>query len=157
MRLTTRTNLAARVLMYCAVNEGVLVRTSDVADSCNASMNHLSRVVQRLQAMGYVETLRGRCGGLRLARPARSVSMGAVFRLFETEIPFAECFDPNGNSCPLTGSCRLKSYVARALEAFYHELDLVTLDDLVRGNCGLAELLALHPGDSASCDVQSHA
>lgn len=157
MRLTTRTNLAARVLMYCAVNEGVLVRTSEIAEHCNASTNHLSRVVQRLQSEGYIETLRGRMGGLRLARAPEQVSIGAVFRLFETEIPFAECFDPAQNTCPLTGTCRLRNYVTRALEAFYHELDMVTLADLVRGNCGLMELLALRPPGKPNCGRRAFA
>ncbi len=151
MRLTIRTNLAARVLMYCAVNASELVRTCDIARDCNASLNHVARVVQQLQADGFIETVRGRAGGLRLARPADRISIGAVFRLFETDIPFAECFDPDNNTCPLTGVCRLRSYVTRALEAFYHELDMVTLDDLVRGNCGLVELLSAGPHLPDSC------
>ncbi|WP_095589001.1 RrF2 family transcriptional regulator [Actibacterium ureilyticum] len=151
MRLTTRTNLAARVLMFCAVNDDGYVRTADIARRCNASTNHVARVVQQLQAKGYLETLRGRSGGMRLARPPERISIGAVFRLFETDIPIAECFDPAQNTCPLAATCRLRSYVTRALEAFYHELDLITLEDLVRGNCGLTDLLALHPGVGGSC------
>ncbi|KPP87915.1 MAG: Rrf2 family transcriptional regulator, nitric oxide-sensitive transcriptional repressor [Rhodobacteraceae bacterium HLUCCA08] len=155
MRLTTRTNLAARILMFCAVNDGRLVRTSDIADRCNASINHVARVVQQLQAEAYLETLRGRSGGLRLAKPADRISIGAVFRIFETDIPFAECFDDAGNTCPLAPTCRLRSYIVRALEAFYHELDMVTLDDLVRGNCGLMDLLAMRPALSGSCSVRT--
>ncbi|MBM2319724.1 MULTISPECIES: RrF2 family transcriptional regulator [Marivita] len=151
MRLTTRTNLAARTLMFCAVNEDQIVRTSDIAERCNASINHVARVVQRLQSEGYLETLRGRTGGIRLAKPSNRISIGAVFRIFETEIPFAECFDEIRNTCPLASTCRLRSYVVRALEAFYHELDMVTLEDLVRGNCGLMDLLALRPDLSGSC------
>lgn len=100
---------------------------------------------------GYLEAQRGRSGGIRLARALPQVSIGAVFRLFEAEIPFAECFDPETNTCPLTGTCRLRSYIQRALEAFYHELDLVTLEDLVRGNCGLTELLAMRPAPPSGC------
>lgn len=157
MRLTTRTNLAARVLMFCATNDGQLVRTSDIADRCNASINHVARVVQHLQVEGYLETLRGRTGGIRLAKPASRISIGEVFRIFETEIPFAECFDTERNTCPLASTCRLRSYVSRALEAFYHELDMVTLDDLVVGNCGLMELLSMKPtfpGAFAECSTQ---
>ena len=152
MRLTIRTNLAARVLMYCAVNDQGLARTSDIADECNASTNHVARVVQQLQAAGFLETLRGRTGGIRLAKPASGISIGAVFRLFETEIPFAECFDPENNTCPLSGVCRLRGFITRALEAFYHELDMVTLEDLVRGNCGLKELLAAGSHLATNCD-----
>lgn len=143
MRLTTRTNLAARVLMYCAVNRHRLVRSSEIAQVCNASSNHVAHVVNQLQAEGLVDTVRGRTGGLKLARPPEQISIGAVFRVFEGGIPFTECFDPNTNTCPLAGVCRLRRYVERALDAFYHELEMVTLADLVLGNCGLQELLEM--------------
>lgn len=141
MRLTTKTNLAARVLMACAFNRGKTLRTSDIAQVSNASLNHLLQVVNGLQAHGFIETLRGRHGGLRLARPPEQVSMGSVFRVFEAGHPFAECFDAETNTCPLSTECRLRGYIARAVEALYHELDMVTLEDLTRGNCGLEALL----------------
>lgn len=141
MRLTTRTNLAARVLMTCAVNGGLTVRTAEIAERCNASLNHLLQVVNLLQVHGFVETLRGRSGGLRLAAHPDQISIGAVFRVFESGVPFAECFDPDSNTCPLVSTCRLRGFIGRAVEAFYRELDSVTLADLVDGNCGLATLL----------------
>ncbi|WP_342070627.1 RrF2 family transcriptional regulator [Yoonia algicola] len=151
MRLTTRTNLAARILMACAVNEGVTVRTSEIAKKCNASTHHLLQVVNLLQSNGFVETIRGRSGGLRLARSMDAISIGAVFRVFEAGVPFAECFDAETNSCPLSATCRLRTYISRALEAFYHELDMVTLADLVKGNCGLSALLDMSPQAAMSC------
>lgn len=141
MRLTTKTNLAARVLMACAANEGATLRSAEIARKCNASLNHLLQVVNELQAHGFIETLRGRSGGLHLTRDPSQISVGAVFRVFEANHPFAECFDPDSNTCPLNETCRLRNYIARALEAFYHELDMVTLQDLVKGNCGLLSLL----------------
>jgi Rrf2 family nitric oxide-sensitive transcriptional repressor len=141
MRLTTKTNLAARVLMACALNHGKTLRSSEIAQVSNASLNHLLQVVNSLQAHGFIETLRGRHGGLRLARAPEQISMGSVFRVFEAGHPFAECFDADTNTCPLSTECRLRGYIARAVEAFYHELDMVTLDDLTRGNCGLEALL----------------
>lgn len=151
MRLTTKTNLAARVLMACAVNEGVTLRSAEIANACNASLNHLLQVVNELQAHGFVETLRGRNGGLRLARPPAQISIGEVFRVFEAGMPFAECFAAATNTCPLSTTCRLRGYVARALEAFYHEMDMVTLMDLTKGNCGLTALLAVPDSLSKAC------
>ena len=153
MRLTTRTNLAARILMACALNPDRLLRTAEIADLCNCSINHAAHVVQLLQTQGFLITSRGRAGGIRLGRPVDQVSIGAVFRLFEAEIPFAECFNSENNNCPLTGTCRLRNYITQALDAFYHELDMITLDDLVRGNCGLQELLAMQPTPPESCDT----
>jgi Rrf2 family nitric oxide-sensitive transcriptional repressor len=110
-----------------------------VATLAEAGFTHVE--VNGLQAHGFIETQRGRHGGLRLARPPEQVSMGAVFRVFEAGHPFAECFDAETNTCPLSTECRLRGYIARAVEAFYHELDIVTLEDLTRGNCGLEALL----------------
>ncbi len=151
MRLTTKTNLAVRVLMACAVNEGVTLRSAEIAESCNASLNHLLQVVNALQGFGFIDTIRGRSGGLRLMRPAAQISIGDVFRVFESGTPFAECFAPQTNTCPLAGTCRLRSYLLRAVEAFYHELDLVTLEDLTKGNCGLHALLTVSDGLRQTC------
>ena len=155
MRLTIRTNLASRVLMCCALNEGRTVRSNDIATACNASGNHLAQVIHQLQQNGFVTTLRGRTGGLQLARAPAEISIGRVFRLFESGTPFAECFDATTNTCPLVRDCRLRGFIARAVEAFYHELDQVTLEDLVRGNCGLAALLALKPEPAVNCRVSA--
>ena len=154
MRLTTRTNLATRVLMFCAVNDGQIVRTAEIAQRCNASANHLLQVVHLLQENGFVETLRGRSGGLRLAQPMERISIGRVFRIFESGVPFAECFDPQSNTCPLSETCRLRGFIARAVEAFYHELDMVTLKDLVKGNCGLETLLDLRSTLQTRCKTR---
>ena len=143
MRLTTRTNLAARVLMACAVNEGMVLRSADIAARSNSSLNHILQVVNLLQEHGFIETIRGRSGGLRLARAASDIGIGDVFRLFEGKIAFAECFDPAANTCPLWQNCRLKGFLTRALDAFFMELDMVTLADLVAGNCGLNALLQM--------------
>ena len=137
--------------MYCALNAGRTVRSADIAAACNASGNHLSQVIHQLQLGGFVTTLRGRSGGLQLSRPPAEISIGKVFRLLESATPFAECFDPATNTCPLLSECRLHGYLVQAVEAFFRELDPVTLDDLMRGNCGLAALLAQQPEPHACC------
>lgn len=151
MRLTTKTNLAARVLMFCAVHKDETVRSLDIASVCNASGNHLAQVVHQLHLHGYVVTQRGRSGGLRLGRDMDEISIGHLFRIFESNVPFAECFSPSTNTCPLSNSCRLRQYIERALEAFYTELDTVTLADLVLGNCGLESILSLTPPQINTC------
>ncbi|MCR9150301.1 MAG: Rrf2 family transcriptional regulator [Rhodobacteraceae bacterium] len=143
MRLTTRTNLAMRVLMFCAVNPGRIVRKHEIAEACNASENHLAQVVNTLGQLGFVETLRGRAGGMQLARQTDNIRVGEVFRAFETGVPFAECFDAEHNTCPLAGCCRLQRALKQALEAFYSALDELTLTELVAGNTQLEHLLAL--------------
>lgn len=141
MRLTTRTNLAMRTLMYCAVNTGRNIRTSEVARATNASENHLGQVINTLGQTGFIDTVRGRGGGIRLARDAKDITVGGVFRVFEMGVPFAECFDPEECSCPLVPVCRLQGALGAALAAFYESLDKITLASLVDGNEGLNKLL----------------
>lgn len=157
MRLTTRTNLAMRVLMYCAVNPDGLNRTIDIAHAVNASVNHLMQVVPALHRHGFVQTTRGRAGGVRLARPAAAISVGQVFRLFESGVPFAECFEGAENTCPLTEHCRLRPAIRRALDAFYCELDSVSVAELTEGNCGLDALLNGTTALAPSCHGPSTA
>jgi len=153
MRLTMRTNLAMRTLMFCAVNQGRIVRKAEIATACNASENHLGVVVNLLGQAGFIETTRGRRGGLRLRGSPEELSVGAVFRVFEAGVPFAECFSQQENACPLFGACRLRPTLETAVEAFYSTLDAVTLADLVRENAALADLLDLGRKDlvAASC------
>ncbi|OYU17345.1 MAG: Rrf2 family transcriptional regulator [Rhodobacteraceae bacterium PARR1] len=141
MRLTTRTNLAMRTLMVCAVNPGRIIRKHEVAESCNASENHLAQVIHLLAQRGFLRTVRGRAGGLLLGRPAAEITVGAVFRSFEAVLPFTECFAGAENACPLVGACRLKCVISDALKAFYDHLDTVTLSDLVAENGDLERLL----------------
>ncbi len=143
MRLTTRTNLAIRVLMYCAVNDGQLSRSAEIAKACNSSANHLAQVVHHLHAHGFVHAARGRLGGVRLARSARTINIGEVFRIFESDVPFTECFALETNTCPLVTACRLRNAIRRGLDAFYREMELVTLEDLVKGNYQLEEIFAV--------------
>ena len=140
MRLTTRTNLAMRTLMYCAVNPDSIVRKHSIAQACGASENHLAQVIHLLARAGFLKTIRGRAGGLCLARPADQINVGAVFRTFEAVLPFTNCTDPDGD-CPLMAACRLQCEVAKAVEAFYASLDRVTLQDLVMENIPLHQLL----------------
>jgi len=145
MRLTVRTNIAMRTLMFCAVNGDRTVRKAEVAAACNASEAHLGVIINQLSQTGFVETIRGRHGGIRLNSPPSAISVGRVFRIFEANTPFAECFSGRGNHCPITPSCRLRGALSGALEAFYTTLDQITLADLTEGNTGLESLLSLDP------------
>ncbi|WBU60392.1 RrF2 family transcriptional regulator [Paracoccus albus] len=144
MRLTVRTNLAMRVLMYCAIRSGDLVRSADMAEAINASTHHVAQVVNRLSALGYLETLRGRTGGVKLLRDPRTITVGDVFVQFESGVPLTECFDEAGNTCPLLAGCRLRDALIAAVSAFYASLEGVTLHDLVRNNHELQNLFAGH-------------
>jgi Rrf2 family nitric oxide-sensitive transcriptional repressor len=151
MRLTTRTNLALRTLMFCAVNKDTLVRKQDVASAVNASENHLAQVINKLAQEGFITTLRGRHGGFHLAQPADCISVGAVFRVFESSLPFIECFSDN-NTCPLKEHCVMRPHLSRAVDAFYGALDDLYVSELVTCNSGLEALLTISgPRVPAKC------
>lgn len=157
MRLTLRTNLAMRTLMFCAVNPDRTVRKAEVAKSCNASENHLAHVIVVLSQLELIRTTRGRNGGLRLARPPADINVGGVIRALESSVPFAECFDGAENHCPIKSYCRLRLVLGKALEAFYAALDTVTLADLTDENDGLSALLSLDETPQPACPTQQSA
>lgn len=141
MRITKRTNIAIRLLMYCAANPDRLVTKSEIASCCNISENHLAQVINQLGKVGFLTTQRGRKGGMNLARGASEIRIGDVFRHVEGGLPLAECFADADNSCPLTSACRLKLALADAAAAFYASLDEITLESLICDNFDLMNLL----------------
>ncbi|SPF77961.1 HTH-type transcriptional repressor NsrR [Pseudoprimorskyibacter insulae] len=133
--------------MFCAANTGRLVTKHEIAKKCNASENHLAQVINQLAQLGFLHTQRGRNGGLELGRPADQIVIGEIFRALEAPVPLAECFADVDNTCPLTNSCRLRTALTDAANAFYATLDPITLDALICDNVGLLNLL----GPDGSC------
>ncbi len=142
MRVTKRTNIAMRVLMFCAANNDRLVTKAEIARVCNASENHLAQIINHLAQLGYLHTQRGRNGGMTLGRPASRIIIGDIFRALEAPVPLAECFADVDNTCPLTDFCRLREALGQAAEAFYATLDPIRLDELVCDNTQLLNILA---------------
>lgn len=141
MRVTKRTNIAMRVLMYCAANTDRLVTKAEIAERCNASENHLAQIINQLGQLGFLHTQRGRNGGLKLGRPASQIVIGEVFRALESQVPLTECFADADNTCPLTAACRLRVALSDAANAFYETLDPITLDSLMCDNLPLMNIL----------------
>lgn len=138
MHITTRTSLAMKALMFCATYPEVTVKRREIAKVLGGSENHLAQVIHMLGQAGYLTTLRGRAGGLKLARNAASITVGEVFRTFEKVLPFSDCLGNAEAKCTLAGACRLTGVLNEALEGFYAHLDRVTLADLTEGNTALA-------------------
>lgn len=141
MRLTVYTDYALRVLMYVAVRPEERPTIAAIAASYGISRNHLMKVVFELGRAGYVETLRGKGGGLRLARPAERIVLGEVIRHTEPDLALVPCFDPVNAKCAIMPSCRLRGALHQAQAAFLDVLDGYTLADLVENREQLAEAL----------------
>lgn len=132
MRLTAYTNYALRTLMFCALHNGRLVRMEDVSEAYGISKSHLMKAARQLGQLGYLENVRGRSGGVRLAKPASQIVIGEVVRCTEGDMELVECFNASTNTCPLIGVCRLSALFQTALRAFLAELDKMTLEDIIR-------------------------
>lgn len=130
MRLSVQTDYALRMLMFLAVKEGHY-SIAQMARHYDISKNHLMKVAQRLVAENYVDSVRGRSGGLKLSRPAKEMNLGQIVRIIEDTGTFVECFNISVNSCAITPVCGLRHALAGAVEAFYSHLDQFTVADLV--------------------------
>ena len=145
MRLTVYTDYALRVLMYVAVKEDGLSTIAEIAERYGISRNHLMKVAHQLGIAGYLETVRGRTGGLRLARPAADINLGDVVRYTEQDMALVPCMSPVDAACAIRPSCLLKRALDRATAAFLGVLDEYSLSDLVKPRHALRELLDLWP------------
>ena len=126
MQLTKFSDYALRVLMYAHAAGGRRVTIEEMAASYRISRAHLMKVVNSLTRGGYLTAVRGRSGGLILARPAEDIRLGEVTRDTEPDFSLVECFS-TGNQCVLTDSCRLPRILNEALRAFLSVLDRHTL------------------------------
>lgn len=127
MRLAVFTDFGLRVLMRLADTPGEPLTTAGIADEFRIPYNHLTKVVQDLVRGGFVTTQRGAGGGLRLARPAASITLGEVVRCLEQRHAMVECFRTDGGDCLLTPRCRLRPQLAAANETFLAELDKTSI------------------------------
>ncbi len=143
MRLTRQTNYAIRILMYCAANQGRLSRISDIAEAYTLSDLFLFKILQPLVEHGFVETVRGRHGGVRLAKEASAITLFDVVRVTEDNFAMAECFEGDGSDCPLVDSCGLNEALRKALNAFFEVLGSYTIQDLVDSKPDMRHLLRI--------------
>jgi Rrf2 family transcriptional regulator, nitric oxide-sensitive transcriptional repressor len=147
LHLTVQTDYSLRLLMYLALKEDGLATIAEVAESYGISKNHLMKVAHQLGVAGYIETVRGRRGGLRLAKPAEAISLGEVVRHTEPDMAIVMCFGPINAHCTIRPGCVLRRALEKATLAFVEVLDGYTLSDLVKPKASLRTLLSLTPSD----------
>lgn len=136
MRLTRYTDYAFRVLFHVAVNDGRPVPIAEIARTFDISHNHLVKVVHDLVRAGYLNSVRGRSGGVLLARPATQIGLGEVVRHTEPDMRLLDCV-----GCLIAPACRLPSPMQEAINAFISVLDKYTLEDIVKESDGLDRIL----------------
>jgi Rrf2 family nitric oxide-sensitive transcriptional repressor len=131
MQLNSFTDYSLRVLIYAAAQPDQRCLTAEVATAFDVSRHHIVKVVNELRHLGYLETVRGRTGGFRLAKAPEQIRIGDVVRGAEGTLALVECFDAETNTCPLARACGLKGALKEAFDAFLTVLDRYTLADLV--------------------------
>ena len=144
MRLTLFTDYTLRVLIYLGAHHDAerLATIGDIAAAYGISENHLMKVVHHLSKQGYLETTRGKGGGMRLARAPGEINIGAVVRDAEEDVALVQCFEAGNRHCPIESACDLRGVLARALRAFFEVLDGHTLADLLRPREKLVKILS---------------
>ena len=140
MRMTLHSDYALRMLIYLAVHPDRPVTVGDIAAAYRLSRNHLLKVALNLSKGGFVETIRGRSGGLRLAKPAAEITIGAVVRHLEEDFALVECLKAGGGACAISPLCRMKGLFSEALAAFLNVLDRHTIGEIVGKPDALAAL-----------------
>jgi Rrf2 family nitric oxide-sensitive transcriptional repressor len=137
MKLTLYTDYALRALMHLAAKPERLASISEISSTYRISHNHLTKVVHDLRKAGFIDAVRGRSGGVRLAQPASEITVGAVVRHTEGGFDLVDC-----SSCVIAPACALTAALHRALAAFMDVLDGYSLADLVEERkSGLRSLL----------------
>ena len=140
MRLTVHTDYALRLLMYLALKKDGLATIAEIAASYDISKNHLMKVAYELGVAGYVESVRGRCGGLRLAKPVEAIILGEVVRKTEPDLPLVQRTKPGDRSHALFV---VRRAMKLASAAFLESLDGYTLGDLIQPGAKLRALLTI--------------
>ncbi len=143
MRLTKQTNYAVRILMYCAANDGSLSRIPDIAAAYDLSETFLFKILKPIADNGYVKSVRGRNGGIKLGKPAEQITLLDIVKVTEDNFSMADCFDNDNSNCPLVSACTLNSAWSEALNAFFDVLDTYTIADLVKPNNNINILLGI--------------
>jgi Rrf2 family transcriptional regulator, nitric oxide-sensitive transcriptional repressor len=141
MQLTRYTDYALRVLIYLGHKGDELSTINEISRMYNVSENHLMKIVHGLGKLGYITTLRGKGGGLKLARAPEQIRLGEVVRDTEETLDLVECFASDyGGECRLTSNCKLKSVLGEAQRAFFEVLDQYTLKDLAAKRASFAKI-----------------
>lgn len=130
MHLTAMTDYALRLLMHVAQRPDGLCTIAEIAQAHGISESHLMKVTHLLGRQGWIETIRGKGGGMRLAHPPADIPLGVLVRGIEPDFDLVECF-ASGSQCRLTGHCRLASVLEGAMHEFMAHLDGFTLADLL--------------------------
>ncbi len=128
MQLSRFSDYSLRVLFYTATNNHRLCQLAEIADFFDISVEHLRKVVHGLAKSGYLETFRGKKGGIRLAVPSADINLAEIVALTEGMRPLVDC---TGQECCLSPACGLKNILAQAQTAMMRTLAQYSVADIL--------------------------
>lgn len=146
MHLTLYTDYTLRVMMYLALKypDGGVVTIDEIAGAYGISRNHLTKIVHELSQLGFIGTSRGRAGGTCLARAPEQISVGEIVRAAEKDFAVVRCHDKSvAHGCAIFPACNLRHGLYRAVDAFLHELDTMTLREAIAAPAMAATVLGI--------------
>lgn len=132
MQLTTFTDYGLRSLMFLAANQDRMCSVREIADHYGVSYHHLVKVVHHLASLGYVQSAKGKGGGIWLAHDPAELRLGELIQALEPHMDLVECFNRETNTCHIVSTCRLKHYLFEAKQAFVTSLNNYTLADTIK-------------------------
>jgi len=132
MQLTSYTDYSLRALLFIAKKPDRLVTVSEITEHYGVSRNHMVKVVHNLGTLGFVKTVRGKSGGVRLARAPEDIKISDVVKETEPHMNIQECFNRSTNTCPLIDDCRLMGVLYKARSGFMSVLEQYTLADMMK-------------------------
>lgn len=150
MQLSKFSDYSLRVLIYLAGQPDTLSTIDEISDRYAISKDHLRKIVHNLAQSGWIESKRGRSGGLSLAMNPAEISLGKVVRSTEENLAIVECFNPAIDTCQISGVCRLSGMLDEALQAFLSVLDKYSLNDITAGQSELMARLGLPTFDTTT-------
>src|SRR5699024_910651 len=144
VQLKKYTDYALRVLIFTGLKKNdELASIKEISEVFNISSHHLGKVVHQLSKLELLESIRGRYGGIRLAKDPEEINVGKLVRILENDFVLLECFDKGTNHCVITPACTLKHALNKALHAFFQVLDAYTVKDLIDNEQELRALMKI--------------
>ncbi len=146
MNITTFSDYTLRVLIYMAVHPEKISTADQISKAYDISFHHVAKAAQWLAREGYVNSERGRSGGMTLSKPINDINIGVLVRATETGTAFVDCMRANGGTCCIKPACGLKLALAEAQAAFYNTLENFSLADIVtqKSALNLESILGRH-------------
>ncbi|MDX8378106.1 MAG: Rrf2 family transcriptional regulator [Mariprofundales bacterium] len=132
MQLTSYTDYSLRALLYLGKHKDCLSTVTEISEYYGVSRHHMVKVIHNLAVLGYIKTIRGKSGGVRLEREPEDINIAEVVRHTEPHMNLQECFAKTTNTCPLIDNCKLKGVLYKARAAFMATLEANTLADMLQ-------------------------